>query len=230
MRHVDRRTIAAYRESLALVRRVHALPAGIAPASAFAFASSEPAIAPNQKELEIVWLLDRLAAAPPGVVLEIGTDRGGTLFLWTRVAADDAVLLALDLRKMKGRLGRFSPYALVRMGFARDRQRIELVDRADSHDPRTLERVRSILRGRHVDFLFIDGDHSYEAVRRDFELYEPLVRPGGLVAFHDVSIRTTPDTIGTAAFWSELKQGGHTEELVAGGAAGYGIGVYCKPR
>ena len=81
-----------------------------------------------------------------------------------------------------------------------------------------------------VDFLFLDGDHSYDAVRRDFELYEPLVTPGGLVAFHDVSPQTTPDTVGTARFWAELKQGRQTEEVVGSGTAGYGIGVYCKPR
>ena len=33
-----------------------------------------------------------------------------------------------------------------------------------------------------IDFLFLDGDHSYEGVRRDFENYAPLVRPGGIVA------------------------------------------------
>jgi hypothetical protein len=34
-----------------------------------------------------------------------------------------------------------------------------------------------------VDFLFIDVDHSYERVRRDFELYSPLAADGRLVAF-----------------------------------------------
>jgi hypothetical protein len=33
--------------------------------------------------------------------------------------------------------------------------------------------------------LFIDGDHRYEGVRRDFEMYSPLVGAGGLIAFHD---------------------------------------------
>jgi hypothetical protein len=34
--------------------------------------------------------------------------------------------------------------------------------------------------------LFIDGDHTYEGVRRDFEMYSPLVRKGGIIAFHDI--------------------------------------------
>jgi predicted O-methyltransferase YrrM len=36
-----------------------------------------------------------------------------------------------------------------------------------------------------IDLLFIDGDHSEEAVRRDWDLFSPYVRPGGHVAFHD---------------------------------------------
>lgn len=39
--------------------------------------------------------------------------------------------------------------------------------------------------GRPIRFLLIDADHSYEAVRKDFELWTPLVAPGGLVVFHD---------------------------------------------
>jgi len=200
------------------------------PSAALAFVRSEPDIAPNQKEPEILWLLELLAAERPKVVLEVGTDRGGTLFLWSMVAASEAVLISVDIQKMVGRLGSLSPFALVRKSFRRGGQRVELVDDADSQSPETLARVRAMLGGRLVDFLFLDGDHRYEAVRRDFELYAPLVRPGGLVAFHDVSPNTTADTVGTAAFWAGLKEGNETDELIADGAAGYGIGVYRKPR
>ena len=40
-------------------------------------------------------------------------------------------------------------------------------------------------RGRPIRFLLIDADHSYEAVWSDFELWSPLVAPGGLIVFHD---------------------------------------------
>ena len=40
-------------------------------------------------------------------------------------------------------------------------------------------------RGVAIRVLFIDADHSYEGVRRDFELWSPLVAPGGLIIFHD---------------------------------------------
>jgi len=35
------------------------------------------------------------------------------------------------------------------------------------------------------DFIFIDGDHAYEAVRKDFEDWLPLLASGGYVSFHD---------------------------------------------
>jgi predicted O-methyltransferase YrrM len=36
-----------------------------------------------------------------------------------------------------------------------------------------------------LDLVFIDGDHSYEAVRKDFEIISPWVHEDGIVAFHD---------------------------------------------
>lgn len=45
-----------------------------------------------------------------------------------------------------------------------------------------------------IDFLFIDGDHTYEGVKRDFEMFRPWLRKFSLVAFHD-------------SMWDVLRQG-----------------------
>jgi len=50
------------------------------------------------------------------------------------------------------------------------------------------------LNGEPLDFLFIDGDHTYEGVKRDFEMYSPLVRNGGIIAFHDI-VKHPPETV-----------------------------------
>lgn len=179
-------------------------------------------IAPTQQDEEILGLMRLLRERRPRTILEIGTDQGGTLFLWSRVAAPDATLLAVDNHPL-GALGTRSAWALVRRGFARGRQRIHLLIPRDSHSTATVDEVRGILKGRTVDFLFIDGDHEYEGVRRDFELYEPLVAPGGLIAFHDVNESHWP---GVIRLWNELKPGRETTELVADDPVGrYGIGV-----
>lgn len=39
-----------------------------------------------------------------------------------------------------------------------------------------------------IDFLFIDASHEYEDVLRDFVDWSPHVKPGGVVAFHDVRL------------------------------------------
>jgi predicted O-methyltransferase YrrM len=36
-----------------------------------------------------------------------------------------------------------------------------------------------------IDMVFLDGDHEYEAVKRDIALYRPFVRPGGILCGHD---------------------------------------------
>lgn len=40
--------------------------------------------------------------------------------------------------------------------------------------------------GESLDPLFIDGDHSKEGCEADFRLYEPHLRPGGLLLLHDI--------------------------------------------
>jgi hypothetical protein len=39
--------------------------------------------------------------------------------------------------------------------------------------------------GQTISLLFIDGDHVYEGVKKDFILWEPWVIKGGMIAFHD---------------------------------------------
>jgi cephalosporin hydroxylase len=180
---------------------------------------------PTQATEEILWLLERVQQLRPRTVVEIGTDEGGTLFLWTRVAAPDALLVAVDARPL-GLLGRFSAYAIVRRGLARHDQRIELLMPVDSQSPATVERARGLTAGRPVDYLFIDGDHSYEGVKRDFELWSPLVRSGGIIAFHDMK-PDHPD--GVPRLWAELKERFETEERVSATEPSYGLGIVHVP-
>lgn len=56
-----------------------------------------------------------------------------------------------------------------------------------SCDPRTVLKAIDAVGGGQADMLFIDGNHAYAAVMCDWLLYHKLVRPGGLVAFHDVA-------------------------------------------
>jgi len=217
---------ARYGAALRKRRRIRRLPPEPPFEDAFAFTVEQIGI--TQKPDEIRWLFALVRELRPRVVLEIGLDEGGTFFLWSRAAPADARLIAIDTRP-PGRLGRWSPFQLVVHGFASRDQRVDLLMSADSHERATISRIEQLTAGRPLDFLFIDGDHSYEGVRQDFAMYSPLVRPGGIVAFHDVAQETTPDTEGTARFWREFSAEHTTEERVAGGEPGFGIGVYRVP-
>ena len=62
---------------------------------------------------------------------------------------------------------------------------------ADSHSEISFNRVKKILQSHKIDLLFIDGDHSYEGVKKDYELYSPFVKKGGMIVFHDIVQNTT---------------------------------------
>lgn len=38
---------------------------------------------------------------------------------------------------------------------------------------------------KEIDYIFIDGDHQYEAVKADYEQWLPFVKVGGIIAIHD---------------------------------------------
>jgi predicted O-methyltransferase YrrM len=78
--------------------------------------------------------------------------------------------------------------------------------RANSHDPKTLESSKKILKGKKIDLIFIDGDHSYDGVKKDFKMYFPLVRKGGIIAFHDIAPRPIESPFQVDRFWNEIKE------------------------
>jgi len=96
---------------------------------------------------------------------------------------------------------------------------------ADSHNSHTISRVETLLAGRTLDLLFIDGDHTYEGVKMDFEKYSPLMSPGGVVGFHDIVPGPEASVGGVPRFWGEFKEKFPVTEIVADWTqGGYGIG------
>jgi predicted O-methyltransferase YrrM len=66
-----------------------------------------------------------------------------------------------------------------------------------------------------IDILFIDGDHSYEGVKRDWEVFSQFVQPFGCVIFHDTLWDLKPDPkysrpdMGVPRFVDELRLMGY---------------------
>jgi cephalosporin hydroxylase len=177
-----------------------------------------------QLRSEIIGLLDELSKLKPRGLLDLGTANGGTLFLFAQVAHPDAKIISVDLPYGVWGEGYAAWRIPIYRRFARKQQTIHLF-RGNSHAPYMLERVRKALGNQPLDVLFIDGDHSYEGVKMDFETYSPLVRRGGVIAFHDIVESDRPD-YQAHRFWKEVKQKYRHIELVnQPNQKGYGIGV-----
>jgi predicted O-methyltransferase YrrM len=166
-----------------------------------------------QARPEIVQLGKIIREFAPKRSLEIGTNYGGTLFLLCTLSPPDAKIISLDLPS--GPFGGGYPRRKIPLfrRFPRAGQQLHLI-RADSHSLETKERVLQILAGEQLDYLFLDGDHTYSGVQRDFQMYAPLVRSGGIVAFHDIKTYKRESECQVETFWGELKHQYRHREII----------------
>jgi len=75
----------------------------------------------------------------------------------------------------------------------------------DTHSEETLNKLKERLGGRAINLLFIDAGHLYEDVKRDYEMYEPLVE--NIIAIHDV-LHSEPvagiEEVQVRILWNEI--------------------------
>ncbi len=138
--------------------------------------------------------------------LEIGSKRGGSLWLVARVLPSGSLMVSVDMP-----YGTANREALcVTIQKIRDERSIRVVSIiGDSHDPKVVEKVRACAP---FDVAFIDGDHSFNGVSCDWKNYGPMAR---IVAFHDISWKRKPreDRIEVPQFWDGIKHGRRWDEI-----------------
>ena len=180
---------------------------------AFSFQYLTFSIKVAQVKYEITKLLEILKDLNPKIILEIGTAGGGTLYLFTRIIDPEAIIISLDLPG--GSFGGgYSEWKIpIYQSFTKNGQKIKLL-RADSHSPKTFKLVKTVLADKKVDFLFIDGDHTYEGVKRDFNMYSSLVKEGGITALHDIAEHDLRSSCKVNKFWNELKNDHEYLEII----------------
>lgn len=211
-----------------LVKQVERLNESTTPEQLVNFAMQYQAVRPVQVHSEFLALAELVKKQNCKYILEIGSYRGGTLFVFSQLSDAGATIISVDYSfDLVGRCLRLVRNALLRKLIRRGQSLFML--RRNSHSPDTVKDVQKILNGNKLDFLFIDGDHSYAGVRADFEMYVPLVRSGGLVAFHDIDLIGPPGyefKLEVNKYWNEVKQNyKHTEFEHQTGIASMGIGV-----
>lgn len=138
----------------------------------------------SQDPWELSMLLDLLNhTVRPRLVLEIGSWYGGTLFAWASTGAQVVAVTGWETREY------------LEQGHTYGAEMIY----GNSHDDEMRERIPAALAGRKIDFAFIDGDHSEEGCRQDFELCAWLGVP--VIGFHDITGIGDP---GVRRVWDDL--------------------------
>ena len=127
-----------------------------------------------QVESELAQMVALYRERKPARVLEIGSWDGGTLRVWLTEAAPYARVAALDMNHRNS-----DAYEEWR------RDDVELV--CYTGDSLTDEARAWILDNGPYDWMFVDGDHGYAAVKSDTDACVAAAAPGAVVLLHDIT-------------------------------------------
>ena len=182
-----------------------------------------------QDENELNRLIELVKELKPKHILEIGSLYGGTLWYWMN-AVKGVKIISVDI-------GIAEPNASVadiehaRIALWPEWERktgSEIVQiRADSTSPETIKTVKEYAP---FDFIFIDGGHDYNTAMADWQNYWPMLRSGGLLAFHDIAYSHDNPECGVRKVWHKIRDNGKWQEIINGhNSDGWcGIGVMWK--
>ena len=150
---------------------------------------------------EILHLSYFLGGFQPTNILEIGC-KGGTFGLFSRLCT--GVKIGVDIAEIHRKHVHMSTMGVDDVHFLC----------ADSQTEETLNMVRNICG--EFDFIFIDGDHTYQGVNNDFHLYKQLLSDRGVMVFHDIDplhqFKGEERAGGNAwLWWKELEEGVKSE-------------------
>lgn len=188
------------------------------------FYDPEETVQPDQYAIEFGKLLNIYHELRPMRVLEIGTRHGGTFIQWAKYAPQGATVLGIDLpRGLWDEPGQINYKAIWLAASMRPVCVSALI--GDSQHPMTIRAVRAAMP--EIDFLFIDGDHSERGAEKDYLIYGSMVRPGGVIAFHDILPDETDARIEVHKVWQSIRPSySRTVELLsAENQPARGIGV-----
>jgi predicted O-methyltransferase YrrM len=134
--------------------------------------NSKPQIIQQVKE-ELREFLTLLLENKVKKILQIGLGHFGSTQFCLSLICDEIVTVEFDIKNISNYSDRELLY----------NQNIEKFVYGDSTDSNVLTKV---LTFGDFDAVLIDGNHSYEFVKKDYENYSKLIKKNGIIAFHDV--------------------------------------------
>ena len=144
-----------------------------------------------QENNEILGLTEFLLKQNLHNIMEIGSKYGGTFNIFSSISTGIKISLDLPGGIHGGWALNKHPYlgdiVQQRNQYFEDKFKNVYMIMADSHTKSALNTVELYLDGEELDFLMIDGDHTYEGVKQDYEMYKHLVKDGGWIGFHDIN-------------------------------------------
>jgi len=165
----------------------------------------------EEKFLDLDWpwaghknfAYDLIRNMKPETVVELGTHKGTSFFSFCQAAKDEKLktkLYAVDTWKGDKHAGFYDESIYKEVA--------EIVDAyyKDSNIhllKKTFDEAVNDFENKSIDILHIDGLHTYEAVKHDFENWFSKVKDSGVVIFHDTAERSRD--FGVYKLWEELK-------------------------
>lgn len=166
-----------------------------------------------QHSAELAMLLALAESAEVRTVLEIGTFAGGTAWAFSHLPSVERII-TID----------YGPQDSAEARLAALGNWVTMI-RGNSADPDTRHEVIRQLAGSPPDLLFIDGSHDLESVTIDWQVFGPMVRPGGLVAFHDVEVHQGRPEVEVHELWKRVRSAYPSVKVTAAPGEWAGIGI-----
>lgn len=172
-----------------------------------------------------IFAYDLVSNLKPQRIVELGTHYGTSLWSFSQAVKDhnmDTEINAIDTWKGEKHAGFYGEEVFKTVNDIKNKYyfglKINLVRKK-------FDEARALFKDSSVDVLHIDGLHTYEAVKQDFDSWLPKLKKEGIVILHDIKV--VEKDFGVYKFWQELKERYTTAEF----HHSYGLGiVFLEPN